>query len=95
VGDFEGLLVLTWDPGEGAYKEYVFGDEFPGALVATGGFEGNDLVFRAEMKAGERTLKLRNVTHLTPTGTLESEQYVTAKDGAERLLVRVVAKKKQ
>jgi hypothetical protein len=27
VGDFEGLLVITWDPKEKAYKSYVFGNE--------------------------------------------------------------------
>ncbi|HVS88285.1 MAG TPA: SRPBCC family protein [Candidatus Acidoferrum sp.] len=39
VGDFEGLIVMTWDPKEKAYKAYVFGNEFPGAIVETGQFE--------------------------------------------------------
>lgn len=29
-GDFDGTLVMTWDPLEKAYKAYVFGDSFPG-----------------------------------------------------------------
>src|SRR4029077_12295097 len=32
VGDFEGLLIITWDAHEKAYKAYVFGNDFPGAL---------------------------------------------------------------
>ena len=95
VGDFEGLLILTWDPAENVYKTYVFGTDSPGAIVETGGFEGNDLVFRTEMKAGGRTMKLRNVTRLTAPGTIESYEYVSAKEGEEKLLVKVVAKKKQ
>ena len=31
VGDFEGLMVMTWDAREKAYKAYVFGTDFPGA----------------------------------------------------------------
>ncbi len=95
VGDFEGLLIFTWDAGEGSYKAYAFGSDFPGALVETGGFEGKDLVFRSEMRAGARTMKLRNVTRLNADGTLESYEYVETKDGEEKLLVKVVAKKKQ
>jgi hypothetical protein len=30
------LLVMTWDLKESAYKAYVFGDAFPGAIVETG-----------------------------------------------------------
>ena len=95
VGDFEGILILTWDPAEGAYKAYAFGNDFPGALVETGAFEGNDLVFRSEIKMGGRTMKLRNVTRLTNVGTLESYEYSSAKEGEEKLFVKVVAKKKQ
>jgi hypothetical protein len=39
VGDFEGLLVMTWDPKEKAYKSYAFGNEFPGCVVQRGQFE--------------------------------------------------------
>jgi hypothetical protein len=35
-GDFEGLLILTWDANEKAYKAYRFGNDFPGAIVETG-----------------------------------------------------------
>jgi hypothetical protein len=94
VGDFEGLLVMTWDLKESAYKAYVFGDAFPGAIVETGQFEGDALVFRSEFTAGGVTLKLRNVTHLVSPGKLLSEEYFTAKDAPEALFVTVEAKKR-
>jgi uncharacterized protein DUF1579 len=94
VGDFEGLLVMTWDPKEKAYKAYVFGDAFPGAIIETGQFEGDALVFRSEFTSGGVTLKLRNVTRLVGPGRLVSEEYFTAKDAPEALFVTVEAKKR-
>src|SRR5271168_3027235 len=58
VGDFEGLLVMTWDRGEKAYKAYLFGNDFPGAVVETGQFEGDALVYRAEFTTEGVTVKL-------------------------------------
>jgi hypothetical protein len=94
VGDFEGLLVMTWDPKEKVYKEYLFGDSFPGAIIQTGVFEGESLVYRTEFSAGGKTVKLRNVAHLTSDGKIESEEYVSTNDGPEALMVRVVATRK-
>jgi hypothetical protein len=94
VGDFEGLLVMTWDPKEKAYKAYVFGNDFPGAVVETGQFEGDALVFRFEFTAGNSTTKLRNVTRLVSPGNMISEEYAASQDAPESLLVRVEAKKR-
>jgi hypothetical protein len=94
VGDFEGLLVITWDAREKAYKAYAFGNDFPGALVETGQFEGNDLVFRSEFPVEGAMLKLRNVTRVTAPGKLESEEYMAMKDAPETLLVHVEAKRR-
>jgi hypothetical protein len=94
VGDFEGLLVMTWDAKEKAYKAYVFGNDFPGAVVETGQFEGDALVYRSEFSAGGVTMKLRNVTRVTGPGTLVSEEFMAMKDAPETLLVRVEAKKR-
>jgi uncharacterized protein DUF1579 len=94
VGDFEGLLIMSWDAKEKAYKAYVFGNDFPGAVVETGQFEGDALVFRSEFSAGGATMKLRNVTRVTAPGKLENEEYMGMKDAPETLLVRVEAKKR-
>jgi hypothetical protein len=94
MGDFEGLLILTWDANEKAYKAYAFGNDFPGAIVETGQFEGDALVYRSELTAGGASMKLRNVARVTAPGQLVSEEYVAKKDGPETLLVRVDAKKR-
>ena len=94
VGDFEGLLLITWDPKEKSYKAYAFGNDFPGALVETGQFEGDALVFRTEFSAGGTTLKLRNVTRVVSPGRLVSEEYFAAKDAPESPLVTVEAIKR-
>jgi hypothetical protein len=94
VGDFEGLIVMAWDAKEKAYKAYLFGNDFPGAVVETGQFEGDALVFRSEFSAGGVTMQLRNVTRVTGPGTLASEEFMAMKDAPEKLLVRVEAKKR-
>lgn len=94
VGDFEGLLVMTWDRKEKVYKAYVFGGESPGTIVETGQFDGDALVYRSAFPVEGGELKLRNVTRLTGPGSLVSEQYIAVKDAPESLLVRVEAKKR-
>ncbi|MGB2898203.1 MAG: hypothetical protein WBB89_02985 [Candidatus Acidiferrum sp.] len=94
VGDFEGLLIMTWDQKEKAYKAYVFGNEFPGAIVETGQFEGDALVFRLEFSTGGAATKLRNVTRVLEPGKIMSEEYMVMKNAPETLLVHVEAKKR-
>ncbi len=94
VGDFEGLMVFTWDPREKAYKLYVFGNDLPGALVSTGTFEGDTLVFRSEITAQGATLKLRNTTRVTEPGKMVSEQFAVRGNAPETLMVHVEAKKR-
>jgi hypothetical protein len=94
VGDFEGLLVMTWDAREKAYKAYVFGNGIAGAIVETGQFEGDALVYRFEFPAEGATIKLRNVTRVTAPGILVSEEYMTMPGAPEALFVHVEAKKR-
>ena len=94
VGDFEGLIVMTWDAREKAYKAYVFGNGIPGAVVETGQFEDDALVYRFEFPVEGGSVKLRNVTRVTGQGTLVSEEFMTMKDAPETLFVRVDAKKR-
>jgi hypothetical protein len=89
IGDFEGLLVLTWDANEKAYKQYVFGNDFPGCVVETGQFEGDTLVFRGEVLAGDTKIRLRNAARLVAPGKIHSEEYMTVGGSPEVLLVVV------
>jgi hypothetical protein len=91
VGDFEGLLVITWDAKEKAYKSYVFGNEFPGCIVQTGQFEGDGLVFRSDFAAEGVKMKLRNVTRVSAVGKIASEEYMATEGSTEVLMVRVDA----
>ncbi len=94
VGEFEGLLIMTWDPKEKAYKEYVFSGDAPGCLIETGQFEGDALVYRSELSMGDKKVALRNTTRLVAPGKIVSEQYVASSAGPERLIVRVEATKR-
>jgi hypothetical protein len=94
AGESEGVLVMTWDPKEKAYKAFVLGDSFPGAITETGQFEGEALVYRGEFSMGAVKLALRNSTTLTSDGKIISEEFAGANGAPESLVVRVEAVKK-
>ena len=94
VGEFEGVIVMTWDPKEKAYKGYVFGDSFPAAVVQTGQWEGDNLVYRSELSAGGMKFALRNSTKFLSDKKLTSDEYSSANGAPEALLVHVEAVKK-
>ncbi|HUI75679.1 MAG TPA: hypothetical protein VLX32_12070 [Candidatus Acidoferrum sp.] len=94
VGDFEGVMVMTWDPKETAYKAYVFGDSFPAAVVETGQWEGDELVYRSEFSAGGMKFALRNATKFLDGRKITSDEYSSANGSPESLLVHVEAVKK-
>jgi hypothetical protein len=94
VGEFEGVMVMTWDPKEKAYKAYVFGDSFPAAVVQTGQWEGDNLVYRSELSAGGMKFALRNSTKFLSDKKLTSDEYSSANGAPEALLVHVEAVKK-
>lgn len=94
VGDFEGLLIMTWDPQEKAYKSYIFGNDFPGAVVETGNFEGDTLVFRGGMSIGEKKISMRNSAHIDEKGAMTVVEYSAIGTAPESQVVTVVAKRK-
>ena len=94
VGDFEGLLVMTWDPREKAYKSYIFGNDFPGALVTTGNFEGDALVFRGVIETPKAKMEIHNRSSIDERGMMKSEEFVAKPGNPEALLVTVNAKRK-
>jgi hypothetical protein len=94
VGEFEGVIVMVWDPKEKAYKAYVFGDSFPAALVETGQWESDVLVYRTEFSADGMKLALRNATKFLDGGRLTSDEFSSANGSPDTLLVHVEAVKK-
>jgi len=94
VGEFDGTIVMVWDPKEKSYKAYVFGDSFPSAVVETGQWEADALVYRFELNMGPTKIGLRNVTKFLPDGKLTSEEFTSVNGAPESLLVHVDAAKK-
>jgi len=94
VGEFDGTIVMTWDPKEKIYKAYVFGDSFPSAVVETGQWENDALVYRFELAMGPTKIALRNVTKFLPDGKLASEEFSSVNGAPETLIVDVAATKK-
>ena len=94
VGEFDGTIVMTWEPKEKIYKAYVFGDSFPSAVVETGQWEDDALVYRFELHMGPAKIALRNVTKFLPDGKLTSEEFSSVNDAPEKLIVHVAATKK-
>jgi hypothetical protein len=94
VGEFEGVIIMTWDTKEKAFKEYVFGDSFPGAVIETGQWENDNLVYRTEFSVGATKYALRNTAKFPSVGKLTSEEFSSTGGGPEKLLVHVEAVKK-
>jgi hypothetical protein len=93
-GDFEGLLIMTWDAKEKAYKQYGFANDFAGAIVETGQFEGDALVFRGEFSMGATKVAERGSARLIAPGKLVTEEFISANGAPEKLFLRVEAKKR-
>jgi hypothetical protein len=94
VGEFDGTIVMTFDPKEKLYKAYVFGDSFPTAVVETGQWENDTLVYRFELAMGPTKIALRNVTKFLPDGKLASDEFTSVNGAPETLLVHVEAARK-
>src|ERR1700680_2385780 len=94
VGDFEGLIMMTWYRGDRLYKGYVFGNGFPGCIVQSGQFEKDVLVFRSEFSAGPTKMSLRGTTRSTAPGKIDGEEYISTNGGPEVLMMRVEATKR-
>jgi len=94
VGEFDGTIVMTWDPKEKLYQAYIFGDSFPSAVVETGQWENDTLVYRFELSMGPTKIALRNVTKFLPDGKLTSDEFTSVNGAPETLFVHVAAVKK-
>ncbi len=75
-GDEIGHAILTWDPKEKAYKQYVAGNSFPGCAIFTGHWEGDLLTFQGEFEAGGvKTLLKTTYTEWKPKSITILEYY--------------------
>ena len=93
VGDFEGMLVYTWDLAEGINKAYVFGNDLPGgAWIETVSLKGK-MVLHGELGGGAAKVQMRNVTWMSSPGKLMSETYMSRAGAPEKWIVRAEASK--
>lgn len=60
-GQITGHEVLTWDPKVGAYKDYVFGSNFPGCFTRTGHWDGSNLVLTGALASGATRIGVKTV----------------------------------
>jgi hypothetical protein len=67
------------------------GNSFPAALVETGQWDNDVLVFRAEFSMGATKLALRNATKFLDGGRLTSDEFSSANGSPETLFVHVEA----
>jgi Protein of unknown function (DUF1579) len=65
-----GHEVITWDPKEHAYKSYVFGNTTPGCVIQTGHWDGNTLIFNAELEFNGDKLHLETAITATSDDTI-------------------------
>jgi hypothetical protein len=75
-GDEISHGILTWDPREKAYKQYIAGNGFPGCAILTGHWEGDLLVFQGEFEAGGvKTVLKTTYTEWKPNSRTILEYY--------------------
>jgi Protein of unknown function (DUF1579) len=65
-----GHEVITWDPKEHAYKSYIFGNTAPGCVIETGHWDGNTLIFDADLDVNGDKLHLQTVISATSDDTI-------------------------
>ena len=61
MGEEIGHGILTWDPKENAYREYVAGNDFPGVYLSTGHWEGEKFVLSGEFDMGGAKITFRDI----------------------------------
>jgi Protein of unknown function (DUF1579) len=65
-----GHEVITWDPKEHAYKSYIFANTAPGCVIETGHWDGNTLIFEAELDLNGDKLRLQTAITATSDDTV-------------------------
>jgi hypothetical protein len=93
IGDEIGHGILTWDPREKAYKQFIVGNAFPGCEVFTGRWEGDVLTFQGEFEAGGRKTALKTIYTEWKPKSITILEYYRAGDAPFQLLQTTKATK--
>jgi hypothetical protein len=99
IADFEadttldteiGHEVLTWDPKKDAYTTVTVGNGFPGAIVGTAKWEGDNLVIQTEFAK----MHMRAVYSHVGDKTIQIEESYQAGDAPYQLIWKASATRK-
>lgn len=103
IADFEedgpagreiGHELLSWDPKRVAYSTVIVGNAFPGTVIGTAKWEGDDLVVSSEFGDGASAVHLRAV-YVHPQGNvLQIEDYSSVGDAPFKLIYKATATKR-
>lgn len=93
VGKDFGHEIISWDPKKKAYTVVTLGNAFPGAVIGTAKWEGDDLVILIDVENAE-AVHLRAV-YVHPQGNvLHIENYIKIGDAPFQLIYKATAAKK-
>jgi hypothetical protein len=99
IADFEanstldneiGHEVLTWDPKKDAYTTVTVGNGFPGAIIGSAKWEGDNLVIQTEFG----TMHMRAVYSHVGEKTIQIEESYQKGDAPYQLIWKATATKK-
>jgi hypothetical protein len=103
IADFEeagplgkeiGHEILSWDPKKAAYTTVVVGNSFPGAVIGSAKWEGEDLVILSEFGEGASAAHLRAV-YLHPHGNVvQIEESMSTGNAPFQLIYKATATRK-
>lgn len=103
IADFEadstldneiGHELFTWDPKKDAYTTVTVGNGFPGAIVGTAKWEGDNLVVQTEWGTGAAVVHLRAVYSHVGEKTIQIEESFQKGDAPYQLIWKASATKK-
>jgi len=77
-----GHEVLTWTPWKKAYTVMTVGNAFPGAVMGTGNWEGENLAIESTFVMGTEESQMRAVYSNITEKSVHMEEFVKGKDGA-------------
>lgn len=103
IADFEedgpmgkeiGHEVLSWDPKQNAYTSVTVGNSFPGAVIGSSHWEGDNFVTLIPFDAGGVTMHLRSVYSNIREKSTHIEEFSESQDGSYKLIYTADATKK-
>lgn len=94
MGEEIGHELLSWDPKQNAYATVTVGNAFPGAVMGTSRWEGENLVTEIQFDAGGGTVHLRSVYSNIQAKSVHIEESIQGADGTSQVIYKADAIKK-